>query len=362
MAKMRPLALSCLVPLAFVLAVAGGCGNKSESRKSATQVAAKVDADEITIHQVNEVLARTPNIAPEAAARVRREILERLIEQQLARRQALKRELDRSPKALIAIEAAKSEILARAYLDQVAAALPKPAPEEVRKYYAEHPELFAQRRIFSIEEIATAAKPEIVAPLRDKVAKARTMQEIAEWLQSQGVGFAPNRGVRAAEQLPMEILTKVQAMKDGEFQLIDVGGGRFQVIRLGASKSEPVDEATAAPRIQQYLLNRRVSEAIAKELKQLRSQAKIEYVGEFADTGAAAEASAKAESDAKAKAMAAKAKTEAEAQARTEEISKARAASQARARADAEANPATAPSKTRELPAKNIEKGVGGLK
>ena len=50
-----------------------------------------------------------------------------------------------------------------------------------------------------------------------------------------------------------------------------------------------VDEANAAPRIQQFLFARRSNEVIAKEMKRLKEHAKIEYVGEFA-AGAAAQA------------------------------------------------------------------------
>jgi hypothetical protein len=71
-----------------------------------------------------------------------------------------------------------------------------------------------------------------------------------------------------------------------------------------ASKADPVDEATATPRIRQFLFKRRSSEVIAKEMKQIKEQAKIEYVGEFAGGAAAEEAKVKAEAEAKAKALA----------------------------------------------------------
>jgi EpsD family peptidyl-prolyl cis-trans isomerase len=353
----------CLVPLLLAVVCGAGCGKSEDKKKPATQVAAKVNADEITVHQVNSVLARTPNLAPEAAARAKTEILDRLVEQQLARQKAIEKKLDQSPGVVQAMEAAKSEILARAYLEQVAAVQPKPSPEDVKKYYAEHPELFAQRRLFSLEEISLVANDEVAAGLRERAAKGRSMREIGEWLQSQGIKFAPNRGVRAAEQLPLEILPKMQAMKNGEIQVHDAGGGRFQVIRVVESKADPVDEAAAAPRIQQFLFNRRSSEAIATEMKQVRAGAKIEYVGEFAGGAAAAAAKAKAEADAKAKALSdAKKTAEAEARVRAEELSKARAAAEAKARLDAALKAEAVPSKPVQLPQQSFEKGVKGLK
>jgi EpsD family peptidyl-prolyl cis-trans isomerase len=289
--------------LLLALALTTGCGKK-EDAKAATQVAARVNADEITVHQVNYFLARTQNVTPEGAAQAKREILDRLIDQHLARQQAIENKLDRSPDVMQAIEAAKSEILARAYQEQIAAALPKPAPWETQKYYSEHPELFAQRRLFELEEFVFVAKGEVAAGLREQSSKARSMQQIADWLKSQGVKFVANRGVRAAEQISLENLPKVQAMKQGEIQLFEAGGGRFQVIRVVASKADPVDEATATPRIRQFLFKRRSSEVIAKEMKQIKEQAKIEYVGEFAGGAAAEEAKVKAEAEAKAKALA----------------------------------------------------------
>lgn len=289
--NIRPLPVS----MALLLAVAPiiGCGKKEEA-KVATQVVARVNSEEITVHQVNNVLARTQNITPEITYQTKREILDRLIDQQLARQKAIENELDRSPRVMQAIEAAKSEILARAYLEQVAAAIPKTATWEVQKYYREHPELFAQRRLFNLEELAFAAKGDVVRGVREHLSQARSMQEIVDWLQSQGVKFAVNRGVRAAEQIPLEILPKLQAMKEGQNQLFEAGSDRFQVIRLVAYKAEPIDEASATPLIQQFLLNRRSQELIVKEMKKIKEQAKIEYVGEFAEGAAAAKAEAKA--------------------------------------------------------------------
>ena len=353
----------CFAPLALVLALAAGCGKKDEAKKPlATQVAARVNSDEITVHQVNNVLVRTPNIAPQAADRAKAEILARLIDQQLAQQQAIGKKLDRSPGVQQALEAAKTEILARAYLDQVTANLAKPTAEEVKKYYAEHPELFAQRRVFSIEEIALVADDGLAAELRSVAAKARSLKEIVDWLAARQVAFVPNRGVRTAEQIPLELLPRLQQMKDGDTQVLDAGKNR-QLIRLVGSKPEPVDEAAAAPRIQQFLANQRASEAVAKELKQLKQQAKIEYLGEFAGGAAAAEAKARAQAEAKANAAAeAKAKAEAEAQAGAAEISKARATAEAKARLEAELKRDAAPAKSISVPSQNVEKGVSGLR
>jgi EpsD family peptidyl-prolyl cis-trans isomerase len=350
--------LSLTALLLAVVAITAGCGKKDEA-KAATQVAAKVNADEITVHQVNNILARAQNVTPETAPQAKREILDRLIDQQLARQQAIEKKLDRSPGVMQAVEAARSEILARAYLEQFAAAQPKPTAEEVKKYYADHPLLFAQRRLFNLEEIVVPPKEGIASALREQVAKGRSMKDIAAWLKSQDIKFAGNRAARAAEQIALELLPALQTMKDDEIRVFEIGG-RMNVIHVVATQAAPMDEATATPRIQQYLFNERVREAVVREMKRIKDQSKVVYLGEFASEAAAAEAKAKAQAEAKAKAVAeAKAKAEIEAQARAEALAKERTAAEAKARLEAASKPQPKPE---QLPQQTIEKGVKGLK
>ena len=275
-----------LAVLLVVLMAAGGCSRKNEDK--ATQVAAKVNSDEITVHQINYILARAKNISPDSVDKAKREILKKLIDEQLAKQQAIKQKLDRSPGVLQAIEASKTDILARAYFEQIAAAQPKPTEMEIKKYYQDHPELFSERRIFNLEEILVLPKADLAAGLRDQVAKAHSMQDIAAWLKTQDAKFAETKGTRAAEDIPLDLLPKLQTMKDGEIRLIETNGP-LQVFHLVSSKTVPVDEKTAAPRIERFLYNQRSADAIATEMKRIKEKADIKYVGEFAKEASAAE-------------------------------------------------------------------------
>jgi EpsD family peptidyl-prolyl cis-trans isomerase len=368
---MKPYHQASILPLLFLCTILDGCGN-SKDKEVATQVAAKVNSTEITVYQVNNILAKTPNVTPAVAPRVKREILDNLIDQQLARQQAVESKLDRSPDVMQMLEAAKTEILARAYLARIAAAQPKPLPAEIKSYYDQHPALFSQRRIYSIEEISLPAQSNLANSLREETAKARSLQDIAALLKSQNIQFTANSGVRAAEQLPFEYLEKMQAMKDGESQLFELRGG-IQVIRVVASKLVPVNEGDATPKIQQFLFTQRSNEVIIKEMKQIKERAKIEYVGEFSVPAAEAESAAKAQLEIKIRTelatktkseaettAAAQAKTKAtiEAQATADAIAKARTdANQARLAAEANAPPAI----LKQLPTETMEKGVRGL-
>jgi hypothetical protein len=170
-----------------------------------------------------------------------------------------------------------------------------PAPYEVETFYRRHPELFAERRVFSLEELNFVGDNEVAAEVREQLSRSRSLKDVAAWLKSRGIAFTANGGVRAAEQIPLEILPKLQRMKEGETQLFEAGGTQLRLLRLVAFQAAPVDPATAAPRIRQFLFNRNSAEVIAKEMKELRQFAKIEYLGEFAGLTAEGEAKVGAE-------------------------------------------------------------------
>jgi EpsD family peptidyl-prolyl cis-trans isomerase len=309
--------LPSLICALVIAAPLTGC-NDDKSGSKATQVAAKVNGAEISVHQINAVLSKANGVTNENAAQARKEILDRLIDQQIAVEQAVAKKLDRNPDVLLNIEAARRDILARAYLEQVAAAQPKAADDEVAKYYEDHPDLFAKRRVYNLQELAIQKNGTSLDELKTMVSAGKSMEEIAGWLKSKNIPARGNAGARAAEQLPLELLPKLAQMKDGQTALID-GPQQAFIMRVLASQSAPVDEATAKPRIQQFLQNQRSTKAVTEEMKKLKEAAKIELVGDFAKP---AEAPA--------------AKVEA---------------------------PAPAPAASNEKPAANaIEKGVAGLK
>lgn len=266
------------VSAAFGLAA---CNNK-EAEKPASQIAAKVNSGEISVHQVNYILSRTGAGAnkPEMAPKIRREILDRLVDQELAVEQAIEKKLDRSPDVLMSIENARREILARAYVEQIAAGMDKPTVDDAKKYYAEHPQLFAERRIYNIQEIVLPAISGIADELRELLNGGKSMEDIANWLKGKGIKFVGGSATRPAEQIPLELLPKIHPLKVGQGLLME-GPQSITVMRLAASQSVPISEDVALPRIQQFLGNQRTTEAAKQELKALKAKAKITYMGEF---------------------------------------------------------------------------------
>jgi EpsD family peptidyl-prolyl cis-trans isomerase len=269
--------------LSTVMAVVllAGCTDKSGAG-GASQVAAKVDGAEITLHQVNYVLSKAGNIPPEAIDAARKQVLDRLVEQELFAAKAVEEKLDRAPQTLLAIEQSRREILAAAYMDQVLASGKKLNKSDVSTYYYQNPELFAERKVYNIEEISFPIGSVAVEELRSQVAQGSNLEQLQAYLVQKNIDFKRNTGASPAEKLPLAHIKELHKAKDGEIFVLD-NAGETSIVQILSTRLLPVSEAEVAPAIQQFLFNQYAADLHAKQLKPLKEHAKIEYLGVFAD-------------------------------------------------------------------------------
>jgi EpsD family peptidyl-prolyl cis-trans isomerase len=261
------------------------CSKKDDKDKPASQTAAKVNKEEITVHQINFVLQQQRGLAPEQAASASKQVLERLIDQELALQKAQDQKIDRDPRVVQQIEAARRDIISRAYFEKIASGAPKASPAEIKAYYDAHPALFKERRVYNLQELSIQATLAQVPDLQAKLAAAKDVTEFVNYLKSNDFKFGANQAVRTAEQLPLTSVDKFAQMKDGQAIFTPVPTGA-QVVVLAGSRSQPVDEAHATPAIEQFLLNERKRKIVEDDLHALRAAGKVEYVGDYAKGGA----------------------------------------------------------------------------
>jgi EpsD family peptidyl-prolyl cis-trans isomerase len=257
-----------IVPLLFAVLLPAGC-EKAAADRPGTQLVAKVNGTEISIHQVRAA-------APGSVAQA----LEKVIDRELLVQKALAAKLDREPQVLQSIEIARRQLLAQAYLERTASAAGGSTKDEVRAFYAENPALFAGRRIYRLRELLVSAPAEMIDVLRAEAAKARDLDEVAAWLRSRNAKYSVDGLTQPAEQLPLSYLPQLARMKAGEIAVFATPLGA-SVIQLVHAEDAPLAEQQAAPLIEQFLAGRKRLETAAAEVKRLREVATIEYLGEF---------------------------------------------------------------------------------
>lgn len=280
--------LLSLSALMAIVAALSACGN-ADGKKTSGQIAAKVNGDEISVHQINNVIARSDDIPPEQAERAAAQVLERIIDQELLVQSAREAKLDRDPQVMRAIEGAKRQILAQAYVERAATAASTQSEEEIGKFYKQNPALFERRRIYRVHELAVVAPQEKLGALEAAAAAAKSLNDLAGWFKSHQLPFNVATSTRPAEQVPSDILPQISEMKEGQIAVLTTPRGTT-VVQLLRAEEAPVSEPQAAPIIKQFLANLKRLEVARAEIRKLRERAKIEYVGEFAAAGPAAPA------------------------------------------------------------------------
>ncbi len=283
-----------VLPLLIAAVLATGCGDKKEGAEGgdkATQVAAKVDGTEITVHQVNYALQRIPNLDKDQTRAASLQVVKSLVDQQLLVQKAEADKLDRDPAVVQALDAAKRQILAEAYMTRKLGTPAEPTDAEVSDYFNKHPELFSNRKIYRLQEISIKAPKDKQEAIRAQLTASKTLVDFGAWLKAQNIEFKAAQGVKPAEQLPLDLLPKLASMPDGQAMVVNAPEGLLVVVMAG-SQAQPVSMEQAKPAIARMLQQQNRQKAAKAELDALRAAAKIEYVGEFADAGKEAAAPA----------------------------------------------------------------------
>lgn len=280
----RPHARTHLLVVLVALAALGGCNKDRGPAES--QVAARVNDGEVSIHQVQAVLQRQPRLIAATGNAAAAKVLDVLVEQELAAQAARTQGLDKDPGVVQTLEVVRREALARAYQERVAAAVPQPTSDEVDRYYDSRPELFAARRLYVLQEAAVEVAEAQLPALDKVVATARDVDALTAALRDAGLRHSTRMTAAAAEDLPLGVVGPLAKLEGGQSVLLRQPAGARIYTVVHATRA-PIDRRTAQEAIVNYLTGERKRQAIADAQRALRDKAKIAYGGPFATREAA---------------------------------------------------------------------------
>lgn len=267
---------SCALIALAIGAGLSGCGDKSHDSK-ASQSLVSVNGKEITVHQLNEELARA-NVQPAQKDQASKQILNALVDRQLLEQAALKAKVDRDPNVMQAIERAKSQIIAQAYLQGKVANVGKPEKAEVEAFYKQNPALFAERKLVEMEQLLIDSR-HINDEFKSALGNFKTLQEVAVWLDAKGIQYDRGEVARSVAELPPQISERLKDARKGQLFVIGMGP-RTMLVLMDSVKDSPVSLIDASAQIEQSIINKKRKEAGELEIKRLRDDAKIEYLSQ----------------------------------------------------------------------------------
>lgn len=256
------------------LLVLVACGE--QQAKPATQVAAIVNGNEITVHQLNAALQSVNPLPVSDKNAVQKKALEHLIEQRLLSDKAIAEKLDRDPQVMMAMENARLDVLAKAWLNSALDQQVKPDGRAAIRYYNSRPELFSERKIYRLYNVSLANQPGLVSDLQSEIDSGKSISDIVAWLNGKKISANVESATVRAEALPMDVLKKLAILNDGELILLD-GKKVVTIVQVVASQHSPVSEEVALPQIQGILIAEQRNELMGKLISQLKKDAKLEY-------------------------------------------------------------------------------------
>lgn len=270
--------IALIVPA--LLLVMAGCSKHDGASKGGSQVVAKVNGSEITVHQLNFALSKVGKLDESQAKAASEKVLQQMVDLELLKQKAIDAKLDRDPNVLQVLEATKQQVLAQAYMQKVASKQAAPSEDDIKKFYDTHPELFSERNVYVIQEFAIKDGNEHANDIEAGINAAKTGDDIAKWLKDNNYIFSANASRKAAEQLPLELLKKMNTLKAGD-TLVVKSPQALVLLFLAKVDRQPVDLEKAKPVIQQFLVNSNQQTLIKNEVASLRKEAKVEFYGDF---------------------------------------------------------------------------------
>ena len=262
--------------LACVAVLLAACGRKTEDSSA---MVASVNGEKITQDQLDFAVKQIAAARPGASAPEAGQVLQSLVEQRLAVQKAEKDKLDRNPGVLQAMEAARKDALARYYIEQFAAKVPKPTADEVKQYYDAHPANFAQRNAYVIQKVDARVAPDQAQAVAASAQAASGAAAVADLLRAKASAVNVTESTQPAESLG-PLLPKISTMSAGQTVAIPQPQG-LTTLTLVEVKPLPLTLAQAQPAIEQMLWNQKKREALQADTKDMRAKARIDYLGKF---------------------------------------------------------------------------------
>lgn len=262
------------VILSLLFSALVACSSNDPIAKQ-TQAVAKVNGDEITVHQINAEMQRMQS-SQSNSHNASKQLLNNLIDRQLLVQEAQKLNLDRTPEIMQLVDAARAHIYAQAYLARKLTALAPATEREIQQFMSEYPEVFSHRKIFTAVDIIFANEP-----LKFEASQLQTLVNDAEdlklWLTSHQVSFELVEASIPTEALPKQMAGLADQLKSGD--LLFMYDDNKVVARSIANIADvPLSEQQAKTMAVKAVTERKRQHFILDEVQRLKKLAKIEVL------------------------------------------------------------------------------------
>jgi EpsD family peptidyl-prolyl cis-trans isomerase len=250
----RALALAQLACFGLAACHSGGGGGSAP----VGQVIAVVDGREITMRNVDVELGGALPADPKARAAAQQAALHAIVSRIILADEARAQGLDKTPEFALRKEAAIDAMLAQSLASKFAASVPAAAPDEAQTFVAAHPDSFAERKIFTVDQVRTNRPPD--AALIEALKPLNSLDDVETLLQRQHIEY--HRVTTDLDVLALDPKTaaSISALPPNEVFVIPTGGAVL-ISQIKQSRVQPFTGDPATQYALRYIQAQRSREA-----------------------------------------------------------------------------------------------------
>ncbi len=252
-----------------------GCGG-GKSAISEGQTIARVDGTDITIHELNAELKGIPLPQGEQRKKIEQLALQQIVDRKILASIAREQKLDQTPDFILLKQKSEDALLAQLLQQKLAGGVKRPSPTEVSGYISSNPNLFAQHKIYVLDQISfpMGGNPQKLKEL----VPLKTLDQIEQWLIANGLEYRRLPASLDAAQFGPDMVNKIAGLPAGEVFVAPVG----QVVTasvITSTRAAPVTGDAANSLATRILQNKSLSDTAGKQLEKdvLARRAKVTY-------------------------------------------------------------------------------------
>ena len=236
------------------------CGDK---KAPSGQVVARIEKDEITAIDLRNELGNFAAPNPQVRKAAEQQALDAILTRRVLAAAAEKAGVGKTPEFAQQEQRMKETLLVQSWQNQIAKSVPAPSKEESDRFIAEHPDLYAQHKVFDLEQLQFARpnNPEVIKAF----APLKTLEQVQALLAANNVRSRAENVTVDSLSIDPRIAAQIVALPPGEVFIVPnqniLTANRVREMRVVPLPADiPMKHASA------YLKSQHTREAVQRQL------------------------------------------------------------------------------------------------
>lgn len=244
------------------------------------QVVASVGAREITRRELQTEMTGLTAATPAIQKAQQKAALQRLVQRAILVNAAKEQGIDKDPAFALLAQRANDAVMLQMLERKVAAGVPAPSDEEVAQFMQTNPDMFAQRRIFDVEQIRMPLPSD--AKIVKQLEPLKTLDEVAAFLAKQNIPFQRGTNVMDAVGQDPQLLKSIIALPPNEVFILSSRSEVF-LNQIRNTRIVPFEGKPAMQSALDRLKAQRSRDAVSKQLRGylVKAQPSVRMSAEF---------------------------------------------------------------------------------